>query len=298
MVNVLSFALMSTAFADSIAPKHNYMLALTEDYSESPTFDDVDAITESTKQAILALTAIGKSGQSEARKQIDAGLFENDALRFEIQKARASLVDRQTKRLENQASKDEEFARASREHRDRMRDALLDLLRKLSEISDGQLSRAVLTESSKTRNEVSNVVDLINKNDRTALSSFLKRNVPVTNLAIVESGADNGATLKFSVGSLVTCFSAKQNCNRKTHSVTVTPNFVLPRSELSSELELAMNSLNAAEELMKSIEDIRESADEYRRKLKAAEEANRQALENLARVAKLLTELRAHINVI
>jgi hypothetical protein len=44
------------------------------------------------------------------------------------------LLLREYKRLENQATKDEEWSAASQSHRDHIRDAVLDLLRKMREI--------------------------------------------------------------------------------------------------------------------------------------------------------------------
>jgi hypothetical protein len=46
----------------------------------------------------------------------------------------ANQQDMQTKKLENQAQKDDDFAKASKSHRDHIRDAILDFLRKLDEI--------------------------------------------------------------------------------------------------------------------------------------------------------------------
>jgi hypothetical protein len=47
----------------------------------------------------------------------------------------ANLQDAQTKRLENQAQKDEDFAKESKSHRDHIRDAILDFLRKLNDFN-------------------------------------------------------------------------------------------------------------------------------------------------------------------
>jgi hypothetical protein len=47
---------------------------------------------------------------------------------------KANQADAETKRLENQAQKDSDFAKESSAHRDRIRDAVLDFIRKLGEI--------------------------------------------------------------------------------------------------------------------------------------------------------------------
>ena len=85
----------------------------------------LNAYAENAKFEIAAKTAGVADQQLESRYQSVSKLLQQHANEMELQ----------MQMLENQADKDSDSAKASPSHTDQMRDAILDLLRKLSEIS-------------------------------------------------------------------------------------------------------------------------------------------------------------------
>jgi len=259
------------------------------------SLDDADSIVEAASQAVTTLSGIIKAKQSEALNISDTGIVAIDALNLQVANIRPSLLDRQTKRLENQAAKDAEFAQESAALRERMLNATSDFLRKVSALSDAQRSSEVISQVAKSREQALTLVNLINQNDRPGVSNHLQKNVAVTNLSVVDVRSDAGATVKFSVGRVINCLSAKTGCDSKTHAVTLNTTLIVPKSELSTLLELAVSKVRTLGELLKDLESIRELRDEYQLRLQAAADASQQAMETLSRLLKLLAESRAAI---
>lgn len=303
LVSVLYFALLSSStapFKNSARPSHvlSHTAAIVR-----PNTDDADAITEGARLAITSLTTILKLKAAEARKQNDLAISKIDAMKLEIQKISSLLADGHNQKLGANAEDAEEFGRLARQRRDRGLDNIRNFIEKLRSIEDGEaLGGDVLSPISNDLTHAIRLVQLIKQNDRRGLSSLLKRNVPTLNVSIIDSRADNGATVKFSVGSFITCLSSKQNCDGKNHSVTDNPNFVIPASELSTRVESLDARFKSAEDLLKAIllrarESARENNDEEKRRIQEAQQAFQRVLEALATMADTLAVLHSNIKL-
>ena len=264
--------------------------------SES-SLDDVDSIAAAATQAVTTLSGIIKTKQSEALQVSDTGRVEIDALNLQVAKIRQSIVDRQTKPLENQAAKDAEFAKELAAHRERMLNAISDFLRKVSEISDAQRSSEVIYQVAKSREQALAVVNLINQNDRPALSTQLQKNVSVTSLSVVDTSSDAGATVKFSVGTIINCLSVKTTCDSKTHTVTLNTTSIVPQSELGRALQLAVSKIRSLGDLIKDLESIRNTRTMTSESFQKYDEASQQTMDALSSLMKALAEARAAITV-
>src|SRR5688572_8722641 len=199
-IKLLSFLLL-VAITTTSLPVEGAGLPARFDSS----LDDADSIVGVASDAVTTLSGFIKSKQSEALKIGATAVVAIDALNLQVSNIRQSLVDRQTKRLENQAAKDAEFVEESKARRERMQNAISDFLRKVSEISDLQRSSEVISHVAKSREHALTLVNLINQNDRPAVSNHLQKNVVVTNLTVVDVRSDAGATVKFSVGRVINC---------------------------------------------------------------------------------------------
>ena len=257
--------------------------------------DEADSIVEVASHSLTTFNDFIKSKHSEALSISATGLVAVDALNLQVASIRQSLVDRQTKRLEDQAAKDAEFAQESRARRERMQNVISDFLRKVSEISDAQRSTEVVSQAAKSREHSAILVNLINQNDRPALASHLQKNVAVANLSVVDVRSDVGATVKFSVGRVIVCLSVATACDGKTHTVTLNTTLIVPKSELSALLELAVSKVRTLELLLKDLESIREVRNEYTQRFREVDEASQQAMDALSRLVKLLVEMQAAI---
>ena len=261
------------------------------------SMDDADSIAEASRQAVTTLSGIIKAKQSEALKVSDTGLVSINQLNLHVIKIRRSLDDRQTKRLENQAAIDSDFAQESREHRDNIRNAISNLIRIMAEIADAQSSKEVVSQVAKSREHALTLVNLINQNDRPALSTQLQKNVAVTNLSVVDVRSDAGATVKFSIGRVINCLSVKAACGSKTHTVTLNATLIVPKSELGTALELAVTKVRTLEDLLKELESIRNTKTTTTDAFKKFDEATQQAMNALASLVRALAEARAAISV-
>ena len=259
--------------------------------------DDADSIVEASRQAATTLSGIIKAKQSEALKVSDTGLVAINELNLQVVKIRQSLDDRQTKRLENQAAIDAEFAKESAAHSENIRNAISDFLRQAAEIADAQSSKEVVSQVAKSREHALTLVNLINQNDRPAISTQLQKNVAVTNLSIVDVRSDAGATVKFSVGRIINCLSVKATCGSKTHTVTLNATLIVPKSELNTALELAVSKVRTLVDLLKELESIRNTRTTTSDAFKKFDEASQQLMNALASLIKALAEARAAINV-
>ena len=91
----------------------------------SSAMSELNSFAETTRNEIIQKTGGIADVQLESRFQRLSSVLHQHANDTELQ----------TKRLENEAANDSDFAKDSQEHTARMRDAILDFLRKLSEIS-------------------------------------------------------------------------------------------------------------------------------------------------------------------
>ena len=91
----------------------------------SSAMSELKSFAETTRNEIIQKTGGIADVQLESRFQRLSSVLHQHA----------NDTDLQTKRLENEAANDSDFAKDSQEHTARMRDAILDFLRKLSEIS-------------------------------------------------------------------------------------------------------------------------------------------------------------------
>lgn len=257
--------------------------------------DDADSIAEASLQAVTTLSSIIKAKQSEALKVSDNGLVAINELNLHVVKIRHSLDE--TKRLENQAAIDAEFAKESAAHSENIRNAISDFLRKVAEMADAQSSKEVVSQVAKSREHALTLVNLIHQNDRPAISTQLQKNVAVTNLSIVDVRSDAGATVKFSVGRIINCLSVKATCGSKTHTVTLNATLIVPKSELNNALELAVSKVRTLVDLLKELESIRNTRTMTSDAFRKFDEASQQLMNALASLIKALAEARAAISV-
>lgn len=254
--------------------------------------DDADAIAEASRQALTTLSGVFKAKQSEALKVSDTALVAIDSLNRQLLTIKQYLDKRQTTPLEDQLEKD--AVEEARARRDRMQKAILDLLQIISEMEANLGSSEVISQVAKSFEQARTLVNLINQNDRPALSTQLQKNVAVTNLSIVDVRSDVGATLKFSVGPIINCLSVKTTCDGKTHSVTLNPTLIVPKSELGTVLELAVSKVRIVEKLLIELkEELKEMSEEYSRRLQAIADMNQQAMDLLTQLVKLVAASRA-----
>lgn len=280
-------------------------------HSVRPNVDGAETISEAAKQALPALTALVKQKNSEARKQSDLAIVEIEALKLEVTKINSKLalmISDQTKEV-----KVDDELKLARDHCNAIKDALRKTLEATEALNSGQsLGRDILSPISNDLTQALRIAELIKQNDRLGLSSLLKRNAPTLNVTILETRTDNGVTVKFSVGSLITCLASKQGCDSKAQSVTANPNFVVPQSEPITTLESVytkfadlMKAIEALQELktmlgdvelriadlMKSLEALQKKVEEEQQRIKAAQQSLQQVMENLELVADELSKL-------